>query len=241
MATAKPARVACRFQPRAWCRGWALCLLAIGAAGHAQTIGFKSVTLSAAQRASLQRDVAQAWPGMAFDWQTLDAFVPSVGGKRLAVSVTLTSDIVLTAAGACRRGQYRFSLEPGTGRWRPEDALTRHTAWPAKDGACAASLPPIDVDRHLPDADFLFLARNEAALRSRAAQVIGGSDCARVRFCAVTLRKIDRFRQVSPPRTITRLTYSPSYPGPACLYVMEVSFVGPLDDLVPLGASCPLP
>ncbi|MBL0124087.1 MAG: hypothetical protein IPP88_15630 [Betaproteobacteria bacterium] len=60
----------------------------------------------------------------------------------------------------------------------------------------------------------------------------------------MTLRRINRVREESPSRisrTLTKLTFTPLKPGPACLYVMEVSFVGPLNDLVPLGASCPLP
>ena len=60
----------------------------------------------------------------------------------------------------------------------------------------------------------------------------------------LTLRRINRNREESldrAPRTLTKLTYTPVKPGPSCLYVMEVSFVGPLNDLVPLGASCPLP
>ena len=100
---------------------------------------------------------------------------------------------------------------------------------------------PISVSKSLSDAEFVFIERERDALKSRAAQVIGGSDCARVRFCEVTLSRINRVRQESPSRIVTKLTFTPSKPGPACLYVMEVSFVGPLNALVPLGASCPKP
>jgi hypothetical protein len=114
----------------------------------------------------------------------------------------------------------------------------------------AALTAQIDVDRALPDADVLFLLRESTALRARAGGVIGGSDCARVRYCDVTLSRIERAvreriadgREPSGgARTITTLTFSPVNPGPQCLYVMEVSFVGPLNDLAPLGARCPLP
>ena len=74
----------------------------------------------------------------------------------------------------------------------------------------------IDVDQALSDTDFLFIDRQKDALRSRAAGVIGGSDCARVRFCEVTLRRISRLRDESPSRasrTLTTLTFSPLQPG----------------------------
>ena len=124
--------------------------------------------------------------------------------------------------------------------------MTSFLAWTAQGGDCAAVSPPIpiSVGKSLSDAEILIIARESDALRGRAAGVIGGSDCARVRFCTVTLRRIDRVKQDEPPRAsrvLTKLTYSPLSPGPSCLYVMEVSFVGPVNDLVPLGASCPLP
>ncbi len=229
-------------------RTWSCCLcllLGMLTAAGAQTFDFKSVRLSADQRASLKRYLTTSLPDLSFDWQSLEAHSQSIGRKRAPLSVTLSTVPALTAAGICRREQRHFQLEAAAGKgkahWQANDDLTSFYAWTAPGGDCALASAPIAVGRSLNDAEFQFIDREKDALRSRAAQVIGGSDCARVRFCEVTLRRIHRVRQDDPPRVLTRLTYSPLKPGPACLYVMEVSFVGPLHDLAPLGASCPKP
>ncbi len=224
-----------------------LCLLVLGmlTSAGAQTFDFKSVKLSPDQRASLKRYLTTSLPDLSFDWKSLEAHSQSIGRKRTPLSVSLSTVAALTATGICRREQHHFYLEAaagkGKGRWQANDDLTSLYAWTAPGGDCTLASTPIAVGKSLTDAEFLFIDREKDALRSRAAQVIGGSDCARVRFCEVTLRRINRVRQDDPPRVLTRLTYSPVKPGPACLYVMEVSFVGPLNELAPLGASCPKP
>ena len=229
-------------------RTWSVCLcllLSVLTGAGAQTFDFKSVKLSADQRASLKRHLTNSLPELSFDWNSLEAHSQSVGRKRAPLSVTLSTVPALTTTGICRSEQRHFHLEAaagkGKGRWQANDDLTSRYAWTAPGGDCTSVSSPIAVGKSLTDAEFLFIDRQKDTLRSRAAQVIGGSDCARVRFCEVTLRRIHRVRQDDPPRTLTRLTYSPVKPGPACLYVMEVSFVGPLNDLAPLGASCPKP
>lgn len=227
-----------------------LCLLlpSMLTAASALTLDVKAVKLSAGQIASLQRYAAEALPARTFDWTSLAASITSERGRRQPLLVTLTTVPTLSAAGVCQSEEHHFHLHGTEGKrqgsWQDNADLTRFQAWIPQGGDCARASDAIEVDRSLSDKDFLFLHRQRDALRSRAAGVIGGSDCARVRFCEVTLRRIGREIQESPSRptrTLTRLTFSPTKPGPACLYVMEVSFVGPLNDLVPLGASCPLP
>lgn len=211
---------------------------------HALTLNFKSVKLSADQRASLQRFLTDSSPDLSLDWNSLEAHTHSIGRERRQLSATLSTVPALTATGVCRSEQHHFSVESGKKRWRANGGLTSLQAWTPQGGTCAVVPSPISVDRSLSDAEFLFIDRERDGLRSRAAQVIGGSDCARVRYCEVTLRRINRVREEGPSRnsrTLTRLTFTPVKPGPACLYVMEVSFVGPLNDLAPLGASCPKP
>jgi len=227
-----------------------LCLplsLALTAAS-AITLDVKAVKLNAEQQASLQRHVAETLPARTFDWTMLSASATAERGRRQPLLVTLTTVPALSAAGVCQSEEHHFTLESAGGKrngvWRANADLTRFQAWMPQGGDCMRVADAIDVDRTLSDRDILFVLRQNDALRSRAAGVIGGSDCARVRFCEVTLRRISREVQGSasrPTRTVTKLTYSPLKPGPACLYVMEVTFVGPLNDLVPLGASCPLP
>jgi len=223
-------------------RYW-LCLLLPGMLTGAQalTLNFKSVKLSADQRASLQRLLTDSSPALSFDWNSLEAHSHSIGRERQQLSASLSTVPALTVAGVCRSAQHHFHVEPGKGRWQANDNLTRLQAWTPQGGDCTVVSSPVGVDKSLSDAEFLFIERERQALRSRAAQVIGGSDCARVRYCEVTLRHISRARQENPSRILTKLTFTPLMPGPACLYVMEVSFVGPLNDLVPLGASCPRP
>jgi hypothetical protein len=215
---------------------------------NALTLDVKAVKLSAEQHASLKRYVTDSLPARTFDWTTLTASAMSERGRRQPLMVTLTTVPALSAAGVCQREEHYFHPEAAEGKrkggWQSNVDLTRFQAWMPQGGDCSRVSDAIDVDRDLSDKDFLFIHRQRDALRSRAAGVIGGSDCARVRFCEVTLRRIRREIQESPSRptrTLTKLTYSPLTPGPACLYVMEVSFVGPLHDLVPLGASCPVP
>lgn len=212
------------------------------------TLDVKAVKLSTEQQASLQRHVAETLPARTFDWTTLSASATAERGRLQPLLVTLTTVPALSAAGVCQSEEHHFTLESAGGKrnavWRANADLTRFQAWMPQGGDCMRAADAIDVDRTLSDRDILFLHRQNEALRSRAAGVIGGSDCARVRFCEVTLRRISREVQESasrPTRTVTKLTYSPLKPGPACLYVMEVTFVGALNDLVPLGASCPLP
>ena len=238
-------------------RRW-LCLLTLAVVTGVQPLSFdvKSVKLSAEQQASLKRLLADSLPALTFDWKSLEAYSTASGGRRQPLSVTLVTVPALMAAGVCRSEEHHFTLEAAEGklesereskrkgRWQSNNDLTRYQAWTAHGADCAQSSSTIDVDQTLSDTDFLFIDRQKDALRSRAAGVIGGSDCARVRFCEVTLRRISRVRDENPSRasrTLTTLTFSPLQPGPACLYVMEVSFVGPIDNLVPLGASCPLP
>jgi hypothetical protein len=223
--------------------GYWLCLLLPGmlTCAHALTFDIKSVKLSAEQRASLKRFLTDSSPALSFDWNSLQAYSQSTRRERHPLSATMSTVPALTAAGICRSEQHHFYVEVGKARWQANDDLTSFQAWTAQGGDCTVVSSPISVGKALSDADFLFIERETPALRSRAAQVIGGSDCARVRFCEVTLRRINRVRQESPSRILTKLTFSPLKPGPECLYVMEVSFVGPLNDLVPLGASCPLP
>ncbi len=227
-----------------------LCLLLLGVftSAHALTVDVKWVKLSTDQRASLNRFLTDALPGLSFDWNSLEAHANTIGGKRQPLSVTMSTVPALAAAGLCRSEQHHFYLDATAGkekaRWHANEELTKLQAWTPQGGDCTVVSAPIRVSKSLSDAEILFMQREEQALKSRAAQVIGGSDCARVRFCEVTLGRINRVRQESPSRasrTVTRLTYTPLKPGPACLYVMEVSFVGPLNDLVPLGASCPKP
>ena len=208
----------------------------------------KVVKLSAEQHASLKGYLADSLPTRTFDWKSIAAYATSTAGKRQPLSVTLVTVPVLVAAGLCRSEQHRFYLKAAEGkrkeRWQSYDDLTSFQAWMPQGGDCAQESSTIEVDKSLSDADFLFINRQMDVLRSRAGGVVGGSDCARVRYCEVTLRRIGRVRNESParsPRTLTKLTFSPLKPGPSCLYVMEVTFVGPLKNLVPLGASCPLP
>jgi hypothetical protein len=221
-----------------------LLLLALFTNAHAQTIDYKSIKLSAGQRASLQRFLTEALPDRSFDWNSLKAHAQSIAGKRQPLAVTMSTMPASTAAGICRNEQHRFHFESGKKQWQADEGLTRYYAWAQQDSDCAAVPTPIAVSKALTDMEFLFIEREKDALRGRAAGVIGGSDCARVRYCEVTLRRIDRVREeisLGKSRTLTKLTYSPLKPGPACLYVMEVSFVGALNELVPLGASCPKP
>lgn len=214
----------------------------------ALTLDVKAVKLSAGQLAGLKQYVAETLPTRTFDWTSLAASVTSERGRRQPLLVTLTTVSALSAAGVCQSEEHHFHLQAAAGKrhggWQTSEDLARYQAWMPRGGECARAAEVIDVDREFPNKDFLFIHRQQDALRSRAAGVIGGSDCARVRFCEVTLRRISREIQESPSRptrTLTKLTFSPVKPGPACLYVMEVSFVGPLNELVPLGASCPLP
>ncbi len=228
----------------------ALCLLlpfVLTTAG-ALTLDVKAVKLSAEQHAALKRYAAEALPTRTFDWKTLVASVTSERGRRQPLLVTLATVPALSAAGVCRSEEHHFHLKAAGGKrnggWQTNEDLTRFQAWMPQGEDCSDASAAVDVGPGIADADFAFIDRQKDTLRSRGAGVIGGSDCARVRFCAVTLRRISREIQESasrPARTLTKLTYSPVKPGPACLYVMEVSFVGPLHDLVPLGASCPLP
>ena len=233
---------------------WWLCLLLLAMLTGAQalTLDVKAVKLNADQHASLKRFLADSLPALTFDWKSLAAYSTSNGGKRQPLSATLVTVPALMAAGICRSEEHHFYLEAAEGnreskrkgRWQSNEDLTRFQAWIPQGGDCTQVSSTIGVDKTLSDTDFLFIDRQKDALRSRAAAVIGGSDCARVRFCEVTLRRISRVHQESPfraSRTLTKLTFSPLQPGPSCLYVMEVSFVGPLNNLVPLGASCPLP
>lgn len=223
-------------------------MLTISTYAEALTIDVKSAKLSTAQRTSLQRFLSNTFPEQPFDWQTLQVHAQAVGGKRQPLAVSLTTEPKRTSAGLCRSEQRRFQFNAATrsakAHWQAIDELANRTAWPAPHGDCTLSKNPIAVGKSVTDAEFLFLEREQNNLRSRAAGVIGGSDCARVRYCEVTLRRIDRVHEENPlgkSRTLTKLTYSPLKPGPACLYVMEVSFVGALNELVPLGASCPRP
>ncbi len=228
-----------------------LSLLLAGLLPCAQALTFdiKPVKLSAEQRASLKRFLDNASPNLFFDWKSLEARRNSIDRARQPLTVTLSTVPALTASGICRREQHHFDLEAlaerapahAKERWLANDDLTRLQAWPPNGADCSDVSSPISVAKSLTDAEFLFIEREKNALRSRAAQVIGGSDCARVRYCEVTLRRIHRVHQENPSRILTTLTFSPVKPGPACLYVMEVSFVGPVDALVPLGASCPTP
>ena len=220
-----------------------LCLLLLGmlTGPQALTIDFKWVKLGADQRASLKRFLTDTSPALSFDWNSLEAHANAIGGKRQPLSATMSTVPTLAAAGICRSEQHHFYAEAGTGRWRANADLTSHQAWTPQAGDCSVVTVPISVSKSLSDAEFVFIERESDALKSRAAQVIGGSDCARVRYCEVTLSRINRVRQESPSRIVTKLTFTPSKPGPACLYVMEVSFVGPLNALAPLGASCPKP
>jgi hypothetical protein len=214
---------------------------------HALTFDIKPVKLSAEQRASLKRFLDNASPNLSFDWKSLEARFNSVDRARQPLTVTLGTVPALTASGVCRSEKHHFDLEAAAARapahskehWHANDSLTQRQAWPPNGADCSDVSSPISVAKSLTDAEFLFIEREKNALRSRAAQVIGGSDCARVRYCEVTLRRINRASQENPSRILTTLTFSPAKPGPACLYVMEVSFVGPVDALVPLGASCP--
>ena len=210
----------------------------------ALTFDIKSVRLSADQRTALKRFLTDRSPALSFDWNSLEAHSHSTGRERQPLSVSMSTVPALTAAGVCRREQHHFHVKAGNGRWHANDDLTSLQAWPPQGGACAVPSSPIGVDKSLSDAEFLFVEREKKVLQNRAAQVIGGSDCARVRYCEVTLRRINRVQQESPSRLsriLTTLTFSPLKPGPACLYVMEVSFVGPINNMVPLGASCPVP
>ena len=227
-----------------------LCLLLLAMLTGVQALSFdvKAVNLSADQLSSLTRFLADSLPALTFDWKSLEANATSSGGLRQPLSVTLDTVPALVAAWLCRSEQHRFYLVAADGkrkaRWQSNDNLTSFQAWIAQGGDCSHVSSIIGVDKSLSDADFLFIDRHKDALRSRAAGVIGGSDCARVRFCDVALRRINRVRDESPSRAsriLTKLTFSPLQPGPSCLYVMEVSFVGPINNLVPLGASCPLP
>ncbi len=229
-------------------RGLCLFLPFVLTAAGALTLDVKAVKLSAGQHASLKSFAADALPTRTFDWKTLAASVTSERGRRQPLLVTLATVPALSVAGVCRSEEHHFHLQAAAGKrdagWQTSGDLTRFQAWMPHGADCSDATAAIDVGPGISDQDFLFLHRQQDALRGRAAGVIGGSDCARVRFCAVTLRRISRETQESPSRptrTATRLTFSPLKPGPACLYVMEVSFVGPLSDLVPLGASCPLP
>lgn len=228
---------------RTWKNYLYLLLLGMLTNAHALTLDVKSVHLSADQRASLKRFLTESLPALTFDWNSLAAQSQSIAGKRQPLSVSLGTVPSLTAAGVCRSEQHHFHIDAAAGktRWQANDDLTSLQAWHPQGGDCSAVTSPITVNKSLTDADFLFIERAKDSLRSRAAQVIGGSDCARVRFCEVTLRRINRVRQESPHRILTTLTFSPLKPGPDCLYVMEVSFVGALNELVPLGASCPKP
>jgi len=214
----------------------------------ALTLDVKAVKLSVEQHASLKRYLADTLPARTFDWKTLAASATSERGRRQLLLVTLATVPALSAAGVCQNEEHHFFLEAAEGKrkggWQSSENVARFHAWMPQGRDCTDVSAAIDVAPGLSDTDFLFIYRQKDALRSRAAGVIGGSDCARVRFCEVALRRIRREIQEGSSRatrTVTKLTFSPLAPGPACLYVMEVSFVGPPNNLVPLGASCPLP
>lgn len=211
---------------------------------HELTIDFKSVKLSTEKRASLKQFLASQLPDRTFDWNTLEAHSQSVGGKRQPLTVTISTVPASSSPGICRSEQHRFYFDGASKQWQANEERNSYSAWPVQGNDCTAPSTPIAVGKSLTDADFLYLDKQRDALKSRAAQVIGGSDCARVRFCEITLRRIDRVREEYVPgksRILTKLTYSPAKPGTDCLYAMELSFVGPLNELVPRGASCPLP
>ena len=195
-----------------------LLLLAMLAGAQALTLDIKAVKLSADQHASLKHFLADALPALTFDWNSLAAYATSTGGKRQPLSVTLVTVPALMVAGLCRSEEHHFTLEAAEGkqksereskrkgRWQSNGDLTRFQAWIPQGGDCAQGSSTIDVDQTLSDTDFLFIDRQKDALRSRAAGVIGGSDCARVRFCEVTLRRISRVRDESPSRASRILT-----------------------------------
>ncbi len=216
-------------------------LLSLPAAAQPLTLGSKSVKLTDLQQVSLKRYLADAVPQLSFDWNSLEASANSIGGERQPLTASISTVTALTATGVCRNQKHSFSRDPKSGRWRANEGLTTHHAWLPQAGECTKAASTYSVNPSMTDAEFLHLERHKDVLRGRAAGVIGGSDCARVRFCEVALQRIERQRQESPPRTLTKFAYFPTLPGPSCLYVMEVSFVGPLEDLVPLGASCPKP
>jgi hypothetical protein len=168
------------------------------ACAQALTLNFKSVKLSADQHASLQRFLTASSPDLSFDWNSLEAHSHSIGGERRQLSATLSTVPALTATGVCRSEQHHFYAESGKKRWRANGGLTSLQAWTSQGGHCAALSSPISVNKTLSDAEFLFIDRERDRLRSRAAQVIGGSDCARVRYCEVTLRRVIRVREVNP-------------------------------------------
>lgn len=208
---------------------------------QALTLNVRPVKLSAAQVDSLKRFLAESAPQLNVAWDTLEATSNSIGRERQPLTVSLDTVPSLTTAGICRNEKHNFYRESGSSRWRANDSLTRFHAWRPQGSECARTQASIIINKALTDNEFAFLERHQESLRSRAAGVIGGSDCARVRYCKVTLRQIGRQRQEIPPRILTKLTYFPAKPGPSCLYVMEVTFVGPLENLEPLGASCPKP
>ena len=201
-------------------RRW-LCLLTLVVVTGVQPLTFdvKAVKLSANQEASLKRFLADSLPALTFDWKSLEVYSTASGGRRQPLSATLGTMPALMAAGICRSEQHRFYLEAADGkqkgRWQSNDDLTSFQAWIPQGGDCAQESSTIHVDKSLSDTDFLFIDRQKDALRGRAAGVIGGSDCARVRFCEVTLRRISRVRQESTFRILTKLTFSPLQPGPS--------------------------
>ncbi|MBL0124088.1 MAG: hypothetical protein IPP88_15635 [Betaproteobacteria bacterium] len=172
-----------------------LCLLLLGTLTGAQalTVDFKSVTLSAEQRASLKRFLADSSPALSFDWNSLEAHSHSIERERHPLSVSLSTVPALTAAGLCRGEQHHFYFDAaagkgngkgngtgtgaakGKGRWHANDDLTSLQAWAPQGGACTVVSSSIDVGKSLSDAEFLFIEREKHALRSRAAQVIGGA------------------------------------------------------------------
>ncbi len=199
----------------AWTKRFWQCLLLLGVFtnSHALTFDVKSVKLSADQRASLKRFIAEASPTLSFDWNSLEANANSIGGKRQPLSATMSTMPALTAAGVCRIERHHFYAEAGTGSWNANVELTSRQAWVPRGFNCTPVSSLTSVGRSLTDAEFVFIEREKDVLKSRAAQVIGGSDCARVRFCEVTLGRINRVRQESPSRILTKLTYTPSKPG----------------------------
>jgi hypothetical protein len=229
-------------------RFWPIFLLAVTCCSHAVTLDIKQTQLDAGQRAALRRHLAQRLPESTFDWRSLQVHALTLDKKRQPLVVKLTTANRMSTPGVCRNEQYHLQLYPVQGKkrveWRTIESLTRFNAWLAQDDDCAVAATPIAVDQALNDSEILFLIRQQDALRSRAAGVIGGSDCARIRFCDIKLGRISRIHQEHAsrsPRVLTTLTFLPSSPGPSCLYVMELSFVGPINDLSPLGAACPKP
>ncbi len=173
------------------------------------------------------------------DWESLEAYSYDRASMRAHVFASLRTVATLSAENVCRSEQRHFQLDVGVERWK--EYAPEILAWPAQEGICKAPAPGIRIDKSITDKEFLTLERDQQVLLRKASQVVGGSQCVRFLNCSMVLTDIKRTQGGDPPRPLVNLSFSPKTPGGACYSWMEISYSGPVNELYPWGAACPVP